>query len=146
MVLFLGIGPPSVNPGVFPSGQHLRFTLGGASSQWSASISLGGVLPISGSCPFAVGGRRWALSRRRQSSKSASFYFPLFFGGKHFTLFQGMVLFVSVLLDMLVAKWKPIPCYVDAFSVGTLSGHFGGKAGKCTVRPCFHPFWVVSFC
>ena len=23
MVLFLGIGPPFVNPGVFPSGQHL---------------------------------------------------------------------------------------------------------------------------
>ena len=36
-----------------------------------------------------VGGRRWALPRRRQSSKSASFYFPFvsFLGGENFTLF-----------------------------------------------------------
>ena len=29
MLLFLGIGPPFVNPGDCPPGQHLGFTLGG---------------------------------------------------------------------------------------------------------------------
>ena len=34
-----------------------------------------------------VGGRRWALSRRRQSSKSASFYFPFVFFWENALLF-----------------------------------------------------------
>ena len=50
MVLFLGIGPPFVNPRVCPSGQHLDSHWEVASSQWSASILLGGALPLSGSC------------------------------------------------------------------------------------------------
>ena len=35
-----------------------------------------------------VGGRRWRLSRHRQSSKRVSFYFPFLylFGGQNFTL------------------------------------------------------------
>ena len=33
MVLFLGIGPPSVDPGDCPSGQHLDSHQEGASSQ-----------------------------------------------------------------------------------------------------------------
>ena len=52
MVLSLGIGPPFVNPGDCPSGQHLDSHLEGASSQWSASILLGGALLLSGSCPL----------------------------------------------------------------------------------------------
>ena len=64
MVLFLGIGPPFVNPGVCPFGQHLYSHEEVASSQWSTSILLGGALPLSGSCPLGwVGGRRWRLSR-----------------------------------------------------------------------------------
>ena len=43
---------------------------------------------------------------------------------------------------MLVAKWEPTPCYHDAYSVGTLTGHFGRKAGGNTVRPCFSLFWT----
>ena len=65
-----------------------------------------------------VGGRRWALSRRRQSPRKVSFYF-------------GMVSYVCVLLSMLVAKREPTPCYHDAYSVGTSwVVFFGGrKAG-----------------
>ena len=55
MVLFLGIGPPFVNPGVCPSGQHLDSHSEGASSQWSASFLLIGVPPLSGSCPLGLG-------------------------------------------------------------------------------------------
>ena len=77
MVLFLGIGPPFVNPGDCPSGQHLGFIhiREGASLQWSASIPLGGVLPPLGVVPVGLGDGVGRLSRRRQSSKSASFYF-----------------------------------------------------------------------
>ena len=39
-------------------------------------------------CARSVGGRRWRLSRRRESSKGASFYFPfVFFGWKTFYSF-----------------------------------------------------------
>ena len=55
MVLFLVIGPPYVNPGDCPVGQHLDSHLEGASSQWSASTPLGGVLPLSGTCPLGWG-------------------------------------------------------------------------------------------
>ena len=41
-----------VNPGVCPCGQHLDSHQEGASSHWSASILLGGALPLSGSCPL----------------------------------------------------------------------------------------------
>ena len=44
-----------VNPGVCPSGQHLDSHQEEASSQWLASIPLGGVLPLSGSCPLGWG-------------------------------------------------------------------------------------------
>ena len=54
MVLFLGLGPPFVNPGVC-SGQQSDSHLEGASSQWSASILLGGALLLSGSCPMGWG-------------------------------------------------------------------------------------------
>ena len=74
-VLFLGIGPPFVNPGVCPSGQHLDSHQEAASSQCSASILPDGVLPLSGPARW-VGGRRWRLSRLYHFSKRRSFYFP----------------------------------------------------------------------
>ena len=53
MVLFLGFGPSFVNLGVhvFLIGTLINIRRG-ASSQWSASILLGGALPLSGSCPL----------------------------------------------------------------------------------------------
>ena len=94
-----------------------------------------------------VGGRRWALSRRRQSPRKVSFYVHfIFFWEKNFTLvFQGTVSFISVLLSMLVAKWEPTPCYRDAYLVGTPSGHFGRKTGRNTIRPRFLPCMDVFF-
>ena len=50
-------------------------------------------------------GRRWRLSRRRQSSGKVSFYFPFVFFGRRklYSFFKGMVSYVCVLLSMLVA-------------------------------------------
>ena len=95
-----------------------------------------------------VGGRRWALSRRDQSSKSASFYFPFVFWEENILpFFKGMVLFVFVLLDMLVAKWEPTPCYHDAYSVGTPNWAFRVKGWlthcKTTISPLFGRFFLV---
>ena len=73
--------------------------------------------------------------------KECLFISLCFFCGKHFTLFQGMVLFVSVLLDMLVAKWKPIPCYHDAFSVGTPNWAFREKGWQMHCKTMFPPFF-----
>ena len=77
MVLFLGIGPPFVNPGVCPSGQHLDSLQEWASSLWSASILLGGALPLSGSCPLGWG---TALATVTTSPlfQGSVFLFPLF--------------------------------------------------------------------
>ena len=46
-----------------------------ASSQWSASTCSAVHIPSRGRARW-VRGRRWRLSRRRQSSKGVSFYFP----------------------------------------------------------------------
>ena len=68
-----------------------------------------------------VGRRRWGLSRCRQSSKGASFYFPFvsFWRNKLYSFSKSMVSGFSLLLGMLEAKWEPTPCYHDAYSVGT---------------------------
>ena len=87
MEFFLGIGPPFVNPGVCPTGQHLDSHYEGASSQLSASIPPGGAPPLSGSCPL---GRRKALAT--------------VFGRLLCCVFRSMVLFYWILLDVLVAK------------------------------------------
>ena len=80
----------------------------GQSSQWSASIPLGGVLPLSGSCPLGWG---TALGTVTTSPifRVRLFIALLFFWEKLYSFFKGMVLFVSVLLDMLVAEWEPTP-------------------------------------
>ena len=87
MVLFLGIGPPFVNPSFCPSCQHLDSHYECASLQWSASIPLGGVLPLSGSCPL---GWETALGTVTTSpiSQESVFSFPfVIFSGENFTLF-----------------------------------------------------------
>ena len=40
---------------------------------------------------------------------------------------KGMVFIWVVLLDMLVAKREPVPCYSNAYSVVSLKGHMGEK-------------------
>ena len=88
MDLFLGIGPSFVNPGDCPSGQQMdSFTLGGASSLWSASVPLGGVLPLPGSCPLGWG---TALATVKTSPifQECGFLFPfLYLFWENLTLF-----------------------------------------------------------
>ena len=65
-----------------------------------------------------VGGRRWPLSRRRQISKGV--FFPSSISWRCKTMpFQGIACYFWILLDMLVAKREPTPCYRDAYSVDT---------------------------
>ena len=45
----------------------------------------------------------------------------LFLGNMLYSFFKSIILGIFVLLDMLVAKWVPTPCYRDAYSVGTPS-------------------------
>ena len=58
-----------------------------------------------------VGGLRWRLSRRRQSSKGVSLYFPCFsfLGNKFYSFFKSMILGFLLPLDMLLAKWGAHP-------------------------------------
>ena len=109
-----------------------------ASSQWSASILLGGALPLSGSCPLGWG--EGVGDCHDAADLQKVFLFPLctFLSEK-----------TMLLLSMLVTKREPTPGYNDAYSVGTLTKHFGGKAGRCTVRPHFLPcldvfFWLAN--
>ena len=59
-----------------------------------------------------------------------------------------MVFKLFLLLDMLVAKWEPTPCYRDAYSVGIPKGACGEKSGqmhKTTVSPVANVFfWLVN--
>ena len=59
-----------------------------------------------------------------------------------------MVFMLFLLLDMLVAKWEPTPCYRDAYSVGIPKGACGEKSGqihcKTTVSP-LSPLALPSF-
>ena len=78
--------------GVCPSGQHLGFTLGGghrhSGQRPSCSVAH---FPSRGRARW-VGGRRWRLSRRRQSSKVCLFISLLnLFGGTSCTLFFSRV-------------------------------------------------------
>ena len=97
-----------------------------------------------------VGGRRWSLSRRRQTSKSVSFYFPFvsFWVNMLYSFFKSMVSGFSLLLDMLVAKWVPTPCYRDAYSVGTPNWAFWEKGWQkyyeTMISPLFGRFFLVS--
>ena len=60
--------------------------------------------------------------------------------------FRCMVLMLDLLLDMLVAKREPAPCYHDAYSVGIPKGVYGEEErGEFTVRPQFPPVTNVFF-
>ena len=97
-----------------------------------------------------VGRRRWSLSRRRQSSKGASIYFPFvsFWVNKLYSFSRSMVSGFSLPLSMLVAKWEPTPCYDYAYSVGTPNRAFRVKGWqkhcKTMVSPFFGRFFLVS--
>ena len=64
------------------------------------------------------------------------------FGRENFTLFPGVwfLVFFSKLLDMLVAKWEPTPCYRDAYSVGTPSWASWVKGWQMQCKTTFFPF------
>ena len=59
-----------------------------------------------------------------------------------------MVFILFSLLEMLVAKWEPTPCYRDAYSVGIPKGVCGRKCGqihcKTTVSPRDKCVFLVS--
>ena len=149
MVLFLEIGPPFVTPCVCPSGQHLDSHQEGHRHCCRRPSHLAVHFPSRGRARW-VGGRRWPLSRRRQTSNGVSFYFPCisFWGRKLYSCFQGRVSFFSVLLGMLVAKWEPTPCYRDACSVGIPNSALWEKGwqkhGKTMISPFLGRFFLVS--
>ena len=76
------------------------------------------------------------------------FPWGFFLGDKNYAFFcKGMVFKLFLLLDMLVAKWEPTPCYRDAYSVGIPKGACGEKSGqmhKTTVSPVANVFFLVS--
>ena len=61
---------------------------------------------------------------------------------------NGMVFILFLLLDMLVAKWEPIQCYRDVYSVGILRRACGGNSGqmhcKTTSSPRGNCVFLVS--
>ena len=95
-----------------------------------------------------VGGRRWPLSRRRQTSKSVSFYFPcvFFWENKFYSFFKSMGF--SIPLGMLVAKWVPPHAAMMQYSVGTPKWAFWGKGWQnhcgTTFSLLFGRFFLVS--
>ena len=103
MVLFSGIGPPFVNPGVFPPGQHLDSHKEGASSQLVSvhparrctsprGVVLVGLEDDVGDCHDAAN-----LPKERLLFPPGFFWekIPCFFSGNGFLFW--------ILLDMLVA-------------------------------------------
>ena len=95
-----------------------------------------------------VGGRRWPLSRRRQTSKSVSFYFPCvsFFWGQVLLFFQeyGYGFFCTA---GYASSPSGSPLHATLMHIwwALLNGHYGRKAGKSTMRPRFPPILDVSF-
>ena len=97
-----------------------------------------------------VRGRRWPLSRRRQTSKGVSFYVPCvsFWVNKIYSFFKSIILGFSVPLSMLVAKWVPTPCCDDAYSGGNPKWAFWEKGWQkhheTTFSLRFGRFFLVS--
>ena len=128
MVLFLGIGPPFVDPvSVLLVSTWIYIRRGHRHS---------GQRPSRSAAYFAsrgrarwVGGRRWRLSRRRQFPRVRLFisHFLSFLGDQLYSFSKSMVSYFVVLLSMLEAKWEPTPCYRDAYSVGTPKWAFWEK-------------------
>ena len=90
------------------------------------------------------------LSRRRQTSKGVSFYFPYisFWENMMYSFFKSMIMGFSIPMGMLVAKWVPTPCCNDAFSVGTPKWALWRKGWlkhcKTMVSPFLGRFFLVS--
>ena len=59
------------------------------------------------------------------------FPFCIFLGNKFYSFFRSALLGLFVLLNMLVAKWVPTPCYNHAYSGGhPLLGISGERLAK----------------
>ena len=121
----------------------------GASSQWSASILLGGALPLSGSCPLGW----WKTLATVTTSpifEGCVFLFPLyiFFGEQIMLFFKENDCCFLLPLGMRVAKWVPTPCYDDAYSVGTPKWALWEKGWlkhrKTMVSPFLGRFFLIS--
>ena len=147
MVLFLGFGPPFVNPGVrsILVGTLINIRRRHRHSGQRPSCSVVH-FPSRGRARW-VGGRRWALSRTSpifpRVRMFISLLFLFFFDKTLYSFLKGMVsLLFLLLLGVLVAKWEPTPCYRDAYSVGTPQWALLGErlANDTTVRPRFPPF------
>ena len=101
-----------------------------------------------GVVPAGLGGRRWPLSRRRQTSKGVSFYFLCvsLWKNKFFSFFKSMGF--SIPLGMQVAEWVPTPCCNDAYSVGTPKWALWRKGWQKPHETTFSPrmgrFFLVS--
>ena len=98
-----------------------------------------------------VGGRRWRLSRRRQSPRKVSVCFPLVsLKRKKLYSFSKRVWFLIFcgLLSKLVANREPTPCYRDAFSVDTPKWAYWEKGWqihcKTTFSPLFGRLFLIS--
>ena len=81
---FLVIGPPFVNPGVFPPGSHFGFTSGGGIDGCQRPSRSAAYFPLQA---LWVGERPWQLSRRRQSTRKCLFISLLFFCEKTLLFF-----------------------------------------------------------
>ena len=140
MVLFLGIGPPFVNLGVCPLVSTWIY-IWRERRHSCQRLSFPAYFTSRGRARW-VGGRRWRLSRRRQSSKRVSFYFPFvsFWLTKLYSFSQSMVSYCCTLLGMLVAEWEPTPCYRDAYSVGTPKWAYWRKGWQKHYKTTFSPF------
>ena len=105
-----------------------------------------GALPLLGSCPLGWG-TALATVATQPVFQETDLLFPLvFFWGTKLCLFcKGMVFMLILLLDMLVAKWEPTPCYRDAYSVGIPNRACGGKSGQMHCKTTVPPPWKMCF-
>ena len=102
-----------------------------------------------GVVPFGLGDGVGDCHDAANPPRERLFISPLYlFSGKNYAFFQGVAFYCWILLGMLVAKREPTPCYRDAHSVGTLSGHFWEKGWqnhcKTTVSPLYGRLLLVS--
>ena len=69
----------------------------------------------------------------------------LFGENKLYSFSKSMVSGFSVPLGMLVAKWKPTPCFHDAYSVSTPNRTFRVKGWQKHCKTMVPSFWDVPF-
>ena len=66
-------------------------------------------------------------------------------GGRNCVFFQGTAFFCWILLDMLVAKREPTPCYRDAHSAGTPKWSYWVKRRQIHWKTTFSPLYGRLF-